>query len=143
MADVFYRTPGADALDLWSGDSHDLRDVHSTYEAMSRQEQDIAEARRRAATHADARRNKSRLRRLSSGNRSPYGSPGSRLLAPGEVAPARRRGDAHPEDRRGGAGRSVATDRWVAVFQIQRFWRGALGRRRARAAQRKKSARRG
>ena len=141
MADVFYRTPGADALDLWSGDSHDPRDVHSAYEAMSRQERDIAEARRRAATHADARRNKPRLRRLSSGNRSPYGSPGSRLLAPGE---ARRRDAAATRIQRiwrGGAGRSVATDRWVAVFQIQRFWRGALGRRRARAAQREKKAR--
>jgi hypothetical protein len=29
MADVFYRAPGADAFDLWSGDSHDPRDVHS------------------------------------------------------------------------------------------------------------------
>jgi len=48
MADVFYRAPGADAFDLWSGDSHDPRDVHSAYEAMSRQEQDLAAARRRA-----------------------------------------------------------------------------------------------
>ena len=141
MADVFYRAPGADAFDLWSGDSHDPRDVHSAYEAMSRQEQDLAAARRRAAAHAAARRYEPRLRRLSSGNRSPYGSPGSRRLAPGE---ARRRDAAATRIQRiwrGGLGRSVATDRWVAVFQIQRFWRGALGRRRARAARRAKKAR--
>jgi hypothetical protein len=141
MADVFYRAPGADAFDLWSGDSHDPRDVHSAYEAMSRQEQDLAAARRRAAAHADARRYEPRLRRLSSGNRSPYGSPGSRRLAPGE---ARRRDAAATRIQRiwrGGLGRSIATDRWVAVFQIQRFWRGALGRRRARAARRAKKAR--
>ena len=140
MADVFYRAPGADAFDLWSGDSHDPRDVHSAYEAMSRQEQDLAAARR----HAAARRYEPRLRRLSSGssgNRSPYGSPGSRRLAPGE---ARRRDAAATRIQRiwrGGLGRSVATDRWVAVFQIQRFWRGALGRRRARAARRANKAR--
>ena len=141
MADVFYRAPGADAFDLWSGDSHDPRDVHSAYEAMSRQEQDLAAARRRAAAHADARRYEPRLRRLSSGNRSPYGSPGSRRLAPGE---ARRRDAAATRIQRiwrGGLGRSIATDRWVAVFQIQRFWRGALGRRRARAARLAKKAR--
>ena len=144
MADVFYRAPGADAFDLWSGDSHDPRDVHSAYEAMSRQEQDLAAARRRAAAHAAARRYEPRLRRLSSGssgNRSPYGSPGSRRLAPGE---ARRRDAAATRIQRiwrGGLGRSVATDRWVAVFQIQRFWRGALGRRRARAARRANKAR--
>ena len=114
MADVFYRTPGADALDLWSGDSHDLRDVHSTYEAMSRQEQDIAEARRRAATHADARRNKSRLRRLSSVNRSPYGSPGSRLLAPGDLAgatPRRRASRGSGAAARGAPSRPIGGSR--------------------------------
>jgi len=141
MADVFYRAPGADDFDLWSGDAHDSRDVHSAYEAMSRQEQDLAAARRRAAAHAAARRYEPRLRRLSSGNRSPYGSPGSMRLAPGE---ARRRDAAATRIQRiwrGGAGRSVATDQWVAVFQIQRFWRGALARRRARAARREKQAR--
>ena len=144
MADVFYRAPGADSFDLWSGDSYDPREVHMAYEAMSREERDIAAARRRAAAHADARRyDPRRFRRPTSGSlSSPYGgSPETTRWSPDEARRCHAAATRIQKIWRGASDRSVATDRWVAVFQIQRFWRGALGRRRARAARRDKRAR--
>lgn len=143
MTSVSYASPGQDGYDLWTGDSFDSRLVHKLHEDMSRQEKDIAAARRRAAITADTRRHDPvKLRRPSSGNlSSPYGSPGGKRMAPGEQ---RRRTFAAVLIQRvwrGGLGRSIATDRWFAVFQIQRFWRGYLGRRRAQAARVEKQKR--
>ena len=131
--------PGEDEHDLWTGASTDPLDVQRAYAAMNEQERDLAAARRRAAS-ALTNVARSTPRRSAPSPRPPRGA----RPAAGRTSPrrdefsreARLRRDASAtliqSNWRGALGRDRAYARWVAVHEVQRFWRGALARRDAR-----------